>query len=139
MIPLRDSKKSYIFPWVTVTLIAINIFIFLFSLSLSNNQSGAQIDLNPWHQKNILFMDQERFKYAGTVYLSPRDKFVFKYGVIPGEITSFSDLPPILDPPFLPALPFYLTLITSTFLHGGILHLLGNMLFLWLCLLFSAS
>ena len=28
--------------------------------------------------------------------------------------------------------PFFLTLFTSMFMHGGILHLLGNMLFLWI-------
>lgn len=29
--------------------------------------------------------------------------------------------------------PIQLTLLTSMFLHGGWLHLLGNMLFLWIC------
>lgn len=28
--------------------------------------------------------------------------------------------------------PFYLTLLTSLFMHGGWLHLLGNMLYLWI-------
>ena len=26
----------------------------------------------------------------------------------------------------------YLTLLTSMFMHGGLMHLLGNMLFLWI-------
>ena len=49
-----------------------------------------------------------------------------KYGVIPFEITHAVDLhPPILLGP-------YITLITSLFLHGSFLHLLGNMWFLWI-------
>lgn len=32
---------------------------------------------------------------------------------------------------FTPARPSMVTLVTSTFLHGGLFHLLGNMLFLW--------
>jgi len=33
----------------------------------------------------------------------------------------------------VPLHPQPITFITSLFLHGGILHLLGNMLFLWIC------
>lgn len=33
---------------------------------------------------------------------------------------------------FVPAHPSSLTLLTSMFLHGGLLHLLGNMFFLWI-------
>lgn len=29
--------------------------------------------------------------------------------------------------------PVFITLITSMFLHGGVAHLLGNMLYLWIC------
>lgn len=46
-------------------------------------------------------------------------------GAIPYEILSLRDLPPVdLVPPPL-------TLFTSMFLHGGFMHLAGNMLFLW--------
>jgi membrane associated rhomboid family serine protease len=47
-------------------------------------------------------------------------------GAIPLEITTLTDLPPadLVPPPF--------TILTSMFLHGGLLHLLGNMWFLWI-------
>jgi membrane associated rhomboid family serine protease len=47
-------------------------------------------------------------------------------GAIPYEIVSLRDLPPLdlVPPPF--------TLFTSMFLHGGFMHLAGNMLFLWI-------
>ena len=53
------------------------------------------------------------------------NSFLFAFGVVPFEISHGRDISPIV--PF----PVYLTLITSMFLHGGILHLAGNMLFLW--------
>ena len=48
--------------------------------------------------------------------------------MIPAEITRGQDLP--INGVTLN--PFYLTLLTSMFLHGGWLHLLGNMLYLWI-------
>ena len=47
-------------------------------------------------------------------------------GAIPYEILSLRDLPP------LDLVPPPLTLFTSMFLHGGFMHLAGNMLFLWI-------
>jgi membrane associated rhomboid family serine protease len=46
-------------------------------------------------------------------------------GAIPYEVVTFKDIGPhdLVAPP--------LTILTSMFLHGGLLHLLGNLLFLW--------
>jgi len=60
--------------------------------------------------------------------LTPKGQFLFVYqfGVIPKALTSFTD-------PFPhDGLPVALTLLTSIFLHGGVWHLAGNMLFLWI-------
>lgn len=48
------------------------------------------------------------------------------FGVIPAELTHSGPLDPALHPVPEPA-----TLITYMFIHGGWLHLLTNMLFLW--------
>lgn len=60
--------------------------------------------------------------------LSPQglQHYVYKLGAIPYEITHFKTLPlsPRIFPPF--------SLITSMFLHGGLFHLFGNMLYLWI-------
>ncbi len=47
-------------------------------------------------------------------------------GAIPYEILTLRDIRPVdlVPPPF--------TLLTSMFLHGGFMHLAGNMLFLWI-------
>ena len=52
--------------------------------------------------------------------------FTARYGAIPFEIMYGVDA--ISPTP----LPLYLTLLSSMFMHGGILHLGGNMLYLWI-------
>ena len=50
----------------------------------------------------------------------------FRYGVIPAVLWGDAALPP--EAAILPA---PVTLLTSMFMHGGWLHLIGNMMFLW--------
>jgi len=52
-------------------------------------------------------------------------RFVMSWGVVPREYALHTDLPPTIP------LPFWTTILTSMFLHGGWMHLLGNMLYLW--------
>jgi membrane associated rhomboid family serine protease len=52
--------------------------------------------------------------------------FIQAWGVVPREYTAARDLPPTIP------LPFWTTLVTSMFLHGGWMHLFGNMLYLWI-------
>jgi membrane associated rhomboid family serine protease len=52
--------------------------------------------------------------------------FVEAWGVVPREYSAGQDLPPGI--PY----PYWTTLLTSMFLHGGWAHLGGNMLFLWI-------
>lgn len=53
--------------------------------------------------------------------------FAFQYGAIPSIIFGRALLPEEAV-----AIPSSLTLVTSMFLHGGWMHLLGNMLYLWI-------
>lgn len=57
--------------------------------------------------------------------------FVMRFGAIPWEIIHFQEWHHS-NPAFQTVYPNGLTLITSMFLHGGIFHLLGNMLYLWI-------
>ncbi len=60
--------------------------------------------------------------------------YVYKMGTIPYEITHFTSLPLVVGHTAeqIPRLAPALTLIASMFLHGGFLHLLFNMLYLWI-------
>src|SRR3984957_8855925 len=51
----------------------------------------------------------------------------FSYGMIPSVLFGSNELAPGLA-----AVPPWATVLTSMFLHGGWLHLGGNMLFLWI-------
>ena len=52
-------------------------------------------------------------------------RFITQWGAVPREIVTGTDLAPTIG------VPIYVTLLTSIFLHGGWLHLGGNMLYLW--------
>jgi membrane associated rhomboid family serine protease len=68
--------------------------------------------------------------------------FTYAYSTVPYEITNGTDLVgterirvdgqtfPIPHQPG--PTPIYLTLLTSMFMHGGWMHILGNMLYLWI-------
>jgi membrane associated rhomboid family serine protease len=98
-------------PWVTYALIAANVLVFFL------------------------------FQGGGT-----NEKFTYAFSCVPREIVTgkdeVSDDKQMEDPvtgqvvtvPGLQPTPgsVYFTLLTSMFMHGGIMHLFGNMLFLWI-------
>jgi len=61
--------------------------------------------------------------------LDPRaqEMVTVSLGVIPATLIGGKSLPPDLA-----ILPPFMTVFTSMFLHGGWLHILGNMLYLWI-------
>ncbi|MBP1713120.1 MAG: rane protein [Deltaproteobacteria bacterium] len=66
------------------------------------------------------------FYHQLTLSLPAAQKFIFQWGAIPYQIVHGEVLyGKGLFPPFL-------TLFSSMFLHGGFLHLIGNMLYLWI-------
>jgi len=69
--------------------------------------------------------------YLYQSVLSPglETRFVLQFGVIPYEITHFQYIGPITR--YSPV-PRFLTPLTAMFVHGGLLHLAGNMLYLWI-------
>ncbi len=65
------------------------------------------------------------FIYEVLLPASYRDIFVNMFAVIPLEIMKGVDIPP--PDPLTP----YGNLVSYQYLHGGLLHIFGNMLFLW--------
>ena len=106
-----DDADRTTTPIVNYILIALNIIVFVFFQGLGSN-----------------------------------DKFTYAFSTVPGEISTGRDVVTsdrvVVEPvtgqevliPGLQRTPFtvYLTLITSMFMHGGLAHIGGNMLFLWI-------
>lgn len=108
MIPLKDDVPSRSTPLITVMLIALNILAFLYQLSLEMN--GAA----PGHRGG----------------LDAAEAFVYEFGVIPCRLTG--SCPAASLPARVDDFPHPLvTIFTAMFLHGGLVHLAGNMLYLW--------
>jgi membrane associated rhomboid family serine protease len=101
----EDTSGSRDIPWVNLAIIAINVVVFLYQLLDPNFTNG--------------------------------------YSAVPAEITSGRDIvgqfqltapdgtSVVIDEAPGPS-PIWLTLITSTFMHAGWLHIGGNMLFLFI-------
>jgi membrane associated rhomboid family serine protease len=66
------------------------------------------------------------FVWSRTLSNGSELDFVYKYALVPRELlVSFSSRPDLL--------PYnVLTIFSSMFLHGGVLHVGGNMLYLWI-------
>jgi len=72
------------------------------------------------------------FLYQVSLQLSPdpealraAQEFVFEFGVIPCRLTGACPAPAAFPHPVV-------TVFTSMFLHGGLFHIAGNMLYLWI-------
>lgn len=134
MIPLHDYRPSRTFPVVTISLIILNLLVFLFEGYLGT-QGMVLNDGQPWQERGYPPPGFNPTSYrthllrGGNPWLYPlsrEDYFIIQYGLIPAEFLSGTDFPPTIP------LPIWVTLFTSMFLHGGLLHVLGNMLYLWI-------
>ncbi|HJP70210.1 MAG TPA: rhomboid family intramembrane serine protease [Candidatus Limnocylindria bacterium] len=110
MFPIGDENERGHGPaFVTLAIIALNVLVFIFL------QGGGGPD---------------------------GDEFTYGYSAVPYEITNEVDLTEPLPievegqqvavPQEPGPSPIWLTLFSSIFMHGGWLHLGGNMLFLWI-------
>ena len=67
------------------------------------------------------------FLYEISLPAQSNQAFVYMYGAIPAVVFGHVQMPTELM-----SLPAYGTLLSSMFLHGGWMHLIGNMLYLWI-------
>lgn len=122
MFPLKDNIVPRKFPVITVTLIAINVVVFLFFQNPSFSFSGAQVN------------DQKVVDYGLIPYelTHPGDHCELATSIASGASVVACQGRDGFNGPVPDQIPTWATIFTSMFMHGGILHLLGNMLFLWM-------
>lgn len=75
---------------------------------------------------SIILVNTLIFLYQLTLPQEELQKMIFAYGVVPADLTML-----LSGNMAIGGTAPSLTLLTATFLHGGWLHLLGNMVYLW--------
>jgi membrane associated rhomboid family serine protease len=121
VLPLGDLERTRITPYVTYALIAINVAMFLLQESRGEafTMAYACTPYEITHNEDI-----DRPVEVGP----PRVRLVQDAR---GRVFQ-QQLPPATIPHASTEIPVWMTLFTAMFLHGGWLHLLGNMLYLWI-------
>lgn len=112
VIPIHDENPTRSFSYLAAALIAVNAVLLFMEPGLGMGDSPELVS------------------------------FFYRWGMVPweiahgqpvtGEALRASGIPVVgCTGPCIPGKNVYLALLTSMFLHGGILHVGGNMLFLW--------
>lgn len=108
MFPIGDDNSDRtITPYINYAIIGINILVFVFLQQLGSN-----------------------------------DSFSYAFSLVPREVTTGVDLSGVQIVRdslgnvgeirhYATPLPVYFNFLSSMFMHGGIMHIFGNMLFLW--------
>jgi membrane associated rhomboid family serine protease len=126
MIPLRDFNPSRRVPWVTMTLIAVNFGVFLFaepSTSSPQDQQQAYLFCNAEIPYEVTHHTSLAAAGSTAVPYIEQD-----YGVSATDAVQLErDLSSLC-----PGKSWLWSIFESMFLHAGWLHILGNMLFLWI-------
>ncbi|MCU1453730.1 MAG: putative rane protein [Acidimicrobiales bacterium] len=133
-IPLRDDAPTKRTPWITAALILANVVVFLF-LQPPGFQSPPRQTQSP----GSAVTSHADFVVTANDKQVAVDRYSFRWGAVPCEILSGHALASRPgqchgQPPgalLSTSKAVWVTLLTSMFLHGGVLHLVGNMLFLW--------
>jgi membrane associated rhomboid family serine protease len=94
----------------------------MFPLKDENPTSTAPIITGSLIAINVLV-----FLYQLSLGPKYSQLFVFQYGSIPAVVTGEQQLPAGLV-----SIPPMMSIFTSLFIHGGWMHLIGNMWFLWI-------
>jgi membrane associated rhomboid family serine protease len=122
VIPVHDVNPVRRTPYVTYTLIAVNVLVFLFTPGLAGSLPGDGGLARLCHLQ--AFLDH----YAAVPQELVHDRL--PRAVPTGEVAVGPGGPGCaVGPPDYDKSP-PLSVLTAMFLHGGWLHLLGNMLFL---------
>jgi membrane associated rhomboid family serine protease len=114
-LPIGDAPNPKGVPFVTYALVAVNVAVFLF-VNLPLGAQRADVD-DPAFREYVEVLSREVGDRVPLQQLvrqtSAYDLFAFKHG-------------------YRPAAAHAVDLLSCMFLHGSLMHLFGNMLFLWI-------
>ena len=144
MIPLKDNIPTSRFPILTVVLIAVNLAFFAWQLTYSGDGYSSP----EMRELGVTERDLNALEYGAIPYrvLHPGEDCAV--GAVPGDgrgaqvdivcegQPSYAEAEQLDREGVAPLAPiagvaWWLTILTSMFMHAGILHFAGNMLFLW--------
>lgn len=135
MFPLKDNIPTDRFPIITVALIAINVLVFLVlqqpsGFSSVNDQTVVKYGAIPYELthpgKRCGLGDQ--VSSVGDLVASDKGEVACEgkpVKTVEGQSPAIRSVPGSQP-------STWLTILTSMFMHGGFLHIIGNMLFLWI-------
>jgi len=142
VLPLKDNIPTARFPVVTVLFILINIAVFGWQLSLGDGPNSSE---SPKIQ-GLSASDEAVLEYGAIPYrlthpgekcsivtASDRRAFERLDAVVCDGSSAQRDAESTAGVEIveLEAPAWWVTILTSMFMHGGFLHIIGNMLFLW--------
>ena len=115
MFPIGDSPNPRGIAWVTYILIAINVLVYALYFPAMSRPADSS---DPRVREYLEMIETEMGATPADLETAARqlteyDLVVFEHGSRPTD-------------------PSWLDMLKSMFLHGGFMHLFGNMLFLWI-------
>ena len=143
MIPLKDNVPTSRLPLVTILLIVVNLAVFGWQLGFSASESSS----SELSKLGVTERDENSVEYGAIPYRILHPGRDCAFGVTRDSSGSEADIvcqgtadyaearhERAQGAPFATYSnpPWFLTLFSSMFMHGGILHIAFNMLFLWI-------
>ena len=121
MFPLHDNNPTTRLPVVTVVIILVNVAALIWLARLPEQEQTLAVVKYGFVPERI----QQLSNHKVVTVKFPPQQIIDQFQRVVVRVQRPIDLPP------LPS-AVYRSILTSMFLHGGWLHLLGNMWFLWL-------
>jgi membrane associated rhomboid family serine protease len=120
MFPIKDENPTSSTPVVTLVLIAINIVVFLTEPLFASGREGQIAEIKYFACRaaipyEVTHGERLAERLEGQVFPPDPEASVFAQA----------------ERLFCPQKNVWLSILVSMFLHGSILHIAGNMLFLW--------
>ena len=125
MIPLKDNIPTDRVPVVTIALILINVIVYLISIRHGGNLISGPSESTVVHYAAIPYAFTHYGKHCDLVNVTdPLTGGLLQSVACEGQpgVTGTASAP----------LPTWFTAFSAMFMHGGLLHIGGNMLFLWI-------